>query len=394
MGKEVKKVAVVGAGVMGHGIAQLCAMAGLNVYLVDINEEILGKAMERIRWSLDKLVEKGKLREEDARASIGRIKPTISYEDLSDIDFAVEAVPEKIDLKKIVFQKLDQVAPKDAVLTSNTSSLSITEVSKATERPEKVAGMHFFNPPQIMALVEVVRGEHTSDDTIRKVMDLAKTLGKTPVLVKKDCRGFIVNRILGAMFNKVFWDIHLTRARKEEIDSAAKFNAGLPMGPFELADYIGLDVLREIMKILSDAYGDRFKYCPLLNELVARGNLGRKTGKGFYDWSKGRPSIPKELAESYDSSEFLVVAINEAAWIVMDDVAEVKDVDTAMRLGAAWPKGPLELADEIGIGEVVKKLESLLSEKEEGIYRPCPLLKEYLDKGWLGRKAGRGFYVY
>jgi len=394
MGKEVEKVAVVGAGVMGHGIAQLCAMAGLKVYLVDISDEILEKAMGKIRWSLDKLVEKGKLKEEEAKASINRIKPTTSYEDLSDIDFAVEAVPERMDLKKIVFQKLDQIAPKEAVLTSNTSSLSITEISRTTERSDKVAGMHFFNPPQIMALVEVIRGEHTSDETIKRVMDLAKTLGKTPVLVKKDCRGFIVNRILGAMFNKVFWDVHLGKARKEEIDAAAKFNAGIPMGPFELADYIGLDVLREIMRVLSDAYGNRLKYCPLLDELVAQGNLGRKTGKGFYDWSKGRPSISKELAESYDASNFLVIAINEAAWIVVDEVAEVKDVDIAMKLGAAWPKGPLELADEMGIGEVIKKLESLFSEKEEEIYKPCPLLKEYADRGWLGREIGRGFYVY
>ncbi|RLG42702.1 MAG: 3-hydroxybutyryl-CoA dehydrogenase [Thermoproteota archaeon] len=391
---DVKKVGVVGAGVMGHGIGQICAMSGLEVYLVDISNEILEKAMEKIKWSLNKLVEKGKIGKEEAEASMSRIKPTTRYEDLSDIDLAIEAVPERMNLKKVVFQKLDEVAPEEAILTSNTSSLSITEISKTTRRPEKVAGMHFFNPPQIMALVEVIKGDYTSEETIEKVMRLARSLGKTPVLVKKDERGFIVNRILGAVFSKAFWDVHLGRAEKEEVDAAAKYGAGLPMGLFELADYIGLDVLSEIMRTLSDAYGDRLRYCPIMDDLISQGKLGRKTGKGFYDWSEGRPSIPRELEKRYDASELLVVAVNEAAWIVMDEVAEVKDVDTAMKLGAGWPKGPLELADEMGIREVIRKLELLLSERKEEVYRPCPILKDYVKRGWLGREAGRGFYVY
>ncbi len=394
MKKEVEKVGVVGAGIMGHGIGQLCAMAGLKVYLVDISDEILDKAMERIKWSLNKLVEKKKIKREEADASLSRIEPTTRYEDLSDIDIAIEAVPERMNLKKVVFQKLDEVAPEKAVLTSNTSSLSITEISKTTRRPDRVAGMHFFNPPQIMALVEVIKGDYTSEETTRRVMDFARALGKTPVLVKKDSRGFIVNRILGAMFNKVFWDVHLGRAKKEEIDAAAKYSARLPMGLFELADYIGLDVLAEIMRILSDAYGDRLKYCPIIDELIAQGNLGRKTGRGFYDWSAGRPSIPEELAKGYDASEFLIIAVNEAAWIVMDEVAERNDVDTAMKLGAGWPKGPLELADELGIKEVVRKLELLFSERGEEIYKPCPILKDYVRTGWLGKETRRGFYVY
>ncbi len=394
MDEKMETIAVVGAGVMGHGIAQLCAMAGLNVYLVDISQEILNRAIERIKWSLNKLAERGKIEKDEIKASLARIKPTTSYEDLSNIDLAIEAVPERMDLKKVVFQKLDEVTPKSAILTSNTSSLSITEISKNTKRPDKVAGMHFFNPPQIMALVEVIKGNYTSEDTIKRVMELARNLGKTPVLVKRDFRGFIVNRILGAMFNKVLWDVYLGRARKEEVDAAAKYDAGLPMGPFELADYIGLDVLSEIMKVLSNAYGDRLKYCPIMDELITQGNLGKKTGRGFYDWSAGRPKIPEELAKKYDSSEFLVVTVNEAAWIIMDEVAEIKDVDTAMKLGAGWPKGPLEIGDELGIEQVVRKLDLLFSQKREEIYRPCPLLKDYIKKGWIGKEAGRGFYVY
>jgi len=394
MGEKEETVAVVGAGVMGHGIAQVCSMAGLRVYIVDISDEILAKAMERIRWSLNKLAEKGKIGKNEVSSFLSRIKPTTSYEDLIDVDLAIEAVPEKMELKKLVFQKLDEVTPKEAILTSNTSSLSITEISRITRRPDKVAGMHFFNPPQIMALVEVIKGDYTSEETIKRVIQLARALGKTPILVKRDFRGFIVNRILGALFNKVFWDVYLGRAKKEEIDAAVKYKIGFPMGPFELADYIGLDVLAEIMKVLSDTYGDRMRYCPIIDELMARGDLGRKTGRGFYDWKAGRPSISRELAEKYDASEFLSVAVNEAAWIVMDEVAETKDVDIAMKLGARWPKGPLELADEMGIDEVVRKLESMFSERGEGIYKPCPVLKDYVKRGWLGKEAGRGFYVY
>ncbi len=394
MEEEVRNVAVIGAGVMGHGIAQIFAMSGYNVYLVDISEDILKIAFEKVRWSLNKLAERGKIEKEDVNACVSRIKPTTRYEDLAEVEFAVEAVPEKIELKKAVFKKLDEITPENAILTSNTSSLSITDISKATKRPEKVAGMHFFNPPQLMALVEVVKGDHTSDETIKEVMNLAKKLGKTPVLVKKDRRGFIVNRVLGSLFCKAFWDVYQGRAKKEEIDASARYQARLPMGPFELADYIGLDVLAEIMKVLSEAYEGRMRYCPIIDEFVEKGRLGRKVGEGFYDWSEGRPSLPEGLKGKYDALELLLVATNEAAWIVMEDVAEVKDVDMAMKLGAGWPKGPLEFADELGIDEIVMRLESLYSTLKDKIYKPCPLLKEYIDKGWLGKRVGRGFHEY
>ena len=211
--EKIKRAAVIGSGAMGHGIAELLAMNGYHVSMVDVNDEILQKAKEKIKWSLDKFAEKRRIRLEDADAAFARITTTTSYEEAAkDIDFAVEAAPENMDLKKTVFVKLDEVAPPNAILTSNTSALSITEMSSVTKRPDRVAGMHFFNPPQLQALVEVVQGDRTSQETMLAVAELARKLGKTPITVRKDVRGFIVDRILGAAFNEAYW----TLQRKEE----------------------------------------------------------------------------------------------------------------------------------------------------------------------------------
>ncbi|RLI28959.1 3-hydroxyacyl-CoA dehydrogenase, partial [Candidatus Bathyarchaeota archaeon] len=296
---KLKKAAVIGSGTMGHGIAQLLAMAGHEVFMIDINEEFLSKGVERIKWSLGKFVEKRRIRREDADAALARIKTTTSYEEgCRDIDIAIEAVPENMELKKTVFAKIDSLAPAHAILASNTSTLSITEMGNATKRPEKVAGMHFFNPPQLMALVEIIKGEKTSQETIDTLMELAGKLGKTPVLVRKDVRGFIVNRVLGAVFNEAFWTYHRGEATKEGIDASLKYSGGFPMGWFELADFVGLDIVYEVGKILHAAYGERFKPCEeVIAPLVKEGKLGQKTGVGFYDWTKGRPRIPFNLLE-------------------------------------------------------------------------------------------------
>jgi len=241
--EKIRRTAVIGSGAMGHGITQLLAMNGFEVTMVDINDEILQKAKEKIKWSLGKFVEKKRIRQEDADATLARVTTTTSYEQAAkDIDFAVEASPENMDLKKTIFAKLDSVAPAHAILASNTSTLSITEMGKATKRPDKVAGMHFFNPPQFMALVEVIKGESTSQETMSALTELAKKLGKTPIIVRKDVRGFVVNRILGAVFNEAFWAFHRKEATKEGIDASAKYTGGFPMGWFELGDFVGLDI--------------------------------------------------------------------------------------------------------------------------------------------------------
>lgn len=391
---KLKKAAVIGSGTMGHGIAQLLAMAGHEVFMIDINEEFLSKGVERIKWSLGKFVEKRRIRREDADAALARIKTTTSYEEgCRDIDIAIEAVPENMELKKTVFAKIDSLAPAHAILASNTSTLSITEMGNATKRPEKVAGMHFFNPPQLMALVEIIKGEKTSQETIDTLMELARKLGKTPVLVRKDVRGFIVNRVLGAVFNEAFWTYHRGEATKEGIDASLKYSGGFPMGWFELADFVGLDIVYEVGKILHAAYGERFKPCEeVIAPLVKEGKLGQKTGVGFYDWTKGRPRIPFNLLEEYDVERSWAVAVNEAAWLIYEDAASPKDIDTGMKLGTYWPSGPCEYADRAGLDGVLERLKKLYAEYGMELYKPCPVLEEYVSKGWTGKKAGRGFY--
>jgi len=394
MAEKIRKAAVVGSGAMGHGIAQLLAMSGIEVTMVDINDDILQKAKEKIKWSLDKFAEKKRIRQEDAQAALARVSTTTSYEQACrDIDFAIEASPENIELKKTVFSKLDQLSPPHALLVSNTSTLSITEMGNATKRPDKVAGMHFFNPPQLMALVEVVKGDGTSQETMGTLTELAKKLGKTPVTVRKDVRGFIVNRVLDAVFNEAFWAFKRGEATKEGIDASVKYTGGFPMGWFELADFVGLDVANEVGKILYQAYGERFKPCAeVVDPLIGEHKYGQKTGAGFYDWTKGRPRIPFNLLDEYDVDRSWAVAANEAAWLIKDDAASPGDIDTGMKLGTYWPQGPCEYADRVGLDVVVNKLKELHTKYGMEMYRPCPLLEDYVKQGWTGKKAGRGFY--
>jgi enoyl-CoA hydratase/3-hydroxyacyl-CoA dehydrogenase len=392
--EKIKKAAVIGSGTMGHGIAELLAMNGYHVSMVDINDEILQKAKEKIKWSLDKFVEKRRIRQEDADAAFARIVTTTSYEEAArDIDFAIEAAPENMELKKIVFVKLDKAAPPNAVLTSNTSALSITEMGNATKRPDRIAGMHFFNPPQLQALVEVVRGDKTSQETMTAVAELAKRLGKTPITVRKDVRGFIVDRILGAAFNEAYWTLQRREATKEGVDSSVKYTGGFPMGWFELSDFVGLDIIYGVGRVLYEAYGERFKPCSeVIEPLIKEKKFGQKNGVGFYDWTKGRPRIPFNLLDEYDVDRSWAVAVNEAAWLIHDEAATPADIDTGMKLGTYWPSGPCEYADRTGIDVMLNKLKELHVKYGMEMYKPCPTLEEYVGKGWTGKKTGRGFY--
>jgi enoyl-CoA hydratase/3-hydroxyacyl-CoA dehydrogenase len=379
---------------MGHGIAEMLALTRHEVIMIDIDDELLQKAKEKIKWSLDKFVEKKRIRREDADAALARVTTTTSYEQAcKNIDLAIEAVPENMELKKKIFATIDSFAPSHALLTSNTSTLSITEMGQATKRPDKVAGMHFFNPPQLMTLVEVIKGAGTSQETITTLTELAKKLGKTPVIVRKDVRGFIVNRILGSVFNEAFWAFERGEATKEGIDASVKYTGGFPMGWFELADFVGLDIAYEVGKILYDAYGERFKPCTeIIEPLIKERRFGQKTGTGFYDWTKGRPRIPFNLLDEYDVERSWAVAVNEAAWLIHDDAANPEDIDAGMKLGTFWPSGPCEYADRTGLGIMLNKLKEMHNKHNMEMYKPCPLLEEYVNKGWAGKKAERGFY--
>jgi enoyl-CoA hydratase / 3-hydroxyacyl-CoA dehydrogenase len=393
--EKIKKAAVIGSGAMGHGIAELLVMSGIETTMVDINDALLAKAKEKVKWSLDKFVEKKRLRPEDAEAALARLHVSTSYEEAAkNVDLAIEAVPENMDLKRKVFAILDSSAPPNAILASNTSTLSITEMSKATKRPDRVAGMHFFNPPHSMALVEVIKGDNTDQETINTLVELSKKLGKTPIIVRKDVRGFVVNRILGAVFNEAFWAFQRKEATKEEIDSSVKYTGGFPMGWFELADFVGLDIAYEVGKILYEGYGERFKPCnEVIDPLINEKKFGQKTGIGFYDWTKGRPRIPFNLLDTYDVDRSWAVAVNEAAWLIHDDAADPQDIDTGMKLGTYWPSGPCEYADRTGLDVMLNKLKELHAKYGMEMYKSCPTLEEYVNKGWTGKKAGRGFYA-
>jgi len=286
---EIKKVAVLGAGLMGHGIAQVSAQIGkYEVNLRDIKQEFVGSGIEMIKGSLQKFVSKGTLSEKEKQETLNRIHPMIDLKKaVADADLIIEAIPENVDLKKSVWAEVDKYAKKGAVFASNTSSISITETASATQRPEKFCGMHFFNPPQLMNLVEIVRGAKTSDETVKVVAEAAKKMGKETVICKKDAPGFIVNRVLVPALNEAIFLVHEGIADPEDIDKAIKLGLNWPMGPLTLLDYVGLDTTLAISEVFMREFEDsKYRACPLLRQMVRAGLLGRKTRKGFYDWEK------------------------------------------------------------------------------------------------------------
>ncbi len=282
----VKRIAVLGAGLMGHGIAQVAAQVGkYDVNLRDIEQRFVDAGMNMLRESLNRFVKKGQLSEEEMKVVLGRVHPMLDLKEaVSNADLIVEAAPENLELKKAIFRDVDAYAPAHAIIASNTSSVSITEMASATKRPEKVCGMHFFNPPQLMKLVEVIRGARTSDETVETVLDVAHKMDKETVLVKKDSPGFIVNRILIPALNEavaVYWE---GIADRDDIDKAIKLGLNWPMGPLMLLDYIGSDTTLAIAEVLTKELDPKFHPTTGLKQMAKAQLLGRKTGKGFYDW--------------------------------------------------------------------------------------------------------------
>ncbi len=282
---EIKKIMVIGAGQMGSGIAQVCAVSGFEVFLQDLSEEYIKKGLVAIENNLLRHVEKGRINEQEKIEILGRLTPSTEMTNAGQVDLIIEAATENMDIKKKLFKELDEMAPAHAILATNTSSLPITEIAAATKRPEQVIGMHFMNPVPVMKLVEIIRGLATSEEVYKVIEETAKELGKIPVEVN-DFPGFVSNRILMPMINEAIFTLYEGVASKEAIDEVMKLGMNHPMGPLQLADFIGLDTCLYIMETLHEGLGDdKYRPCPLLRKYVSAGWLGKKSGRGFYQYN-------------------------------------------------------------------------------------------------------------
>lgn len=375
---QINKITVLGSGIMGHGIAQISAMNGYNVVLRDIEERFLESAMNKIRWSLDKLVEKNKINKQESDKIHGRIRPIVELKEaLDDTDLLIEAVPEDLELKKKVYSEVDQFAQEKTIYSSNTSTLPISEISQLTSRPDRFIGLHFFNPPQLMKLVEVIPGASTAESIVDLGINFVKSLSKDPILCNKDVPGFIVNRIFIPLVHEAAYCLENDSKSMTQIDSAVKFKMYLPMGIFELADYTGLDVIHRATIEMYSRDKKVVNPHPKIEQLFSSGKYGKKSGDGFYsygDKNYERVPLSEEEAKQYDPIRILSVAINNAAWLISNGVCTREDVELALKLGMGLKKELFEIGKEFGIEKIINTLNKL--EGTNGsFYTPDPYLK-------------------
>ena len=372
----IKNITVLGSGIMGHGIAQVSAMSGYNVVLRDIEKQFLDKAMEKIKWSLDKLVSKQKITEDQGKEIFSRITPVVDLaEALKDCDLMIEVVPEIMDLKKKVYAEVDKVVPQKTVFASNTSTLPITEIANTTSRPERFIGIHFFNPPQLMKLVEVIPGQKTSKDLVDTTISFVKWVSKEPVVCKRDVPGFIVNRLFIPLVHEAAYAMDRTGATKEEIDSAVKFTLHFPMGIFELADFTGMDVIHKATLEMHSRDKKVINPHPLIEKLYNEKKLGQKSGEGFYKYSGEqyeRINLTEELAKKFNPIQLLGNVLNNAAWLVTNQASDVPEIEKALSLGMGLKKPLFETAKGFGMQNIVSELQRLA--KENKFYEPDPYL--------------------
>jgi 3-hydroxybutyryl-CoA dehydrogenase len=420
-------IAVLGAGTMGAGIAQLAAQSGSDVLLYDIKDEFVQRGVSNIESALQRRVERGKLSAEEKATILGRISTTTKRDNAAQSDLIIEAAPEDINLKREIFASLSALSAPTTILATNTSSLSITSIASAAQGPERVVGMHFFNPAPAMPLVEVIAGRHTSPEVVQAVTQIARGMEKTPVIAA-DMPGFIVNRVARPFYGEALKIVGECGATVPQVDAAMRA-AGFPMGPFELMDLIGIDINFAVTKSVFEAFfGEpRYRPHPIQQRMVEAGTIGKKAGRGFYDYSGGQKAdptlgqvapmqhkragtfIPQDLTQEFlgkgeitlgtESEEqgevvarILAMIMNEAAFAYGEGVASVRDIDRAMRLGTNYPKGPLGWADEIGLDSVLRVLRSLQETLGEDRYRPAPLLQQLVASGHTGDAGGEGFH--
>lgn len=374
---EIKNITVLGSGIMGHGIAQISAMAGYNVVLRDIEQQFLDKAMEKIKWSLDKLVSKEKISENERDEIFSRINPIVNLKDaVHDCDLVIEAVPEIMDLKKKVYAELDKTAGDHVIFASNTSTLPITEIANTISRPKKFIGIHFFNPPQLMKLVEVIPGKETSNDITDLTINFVKSVNKIPVTCRKDVPGFIVNRLFIPLVHEACYVMERQKIQQTEIDSAVKYRLGFPMGIFELADFTGLDVIQKATVEMHVRDKKVILPHPTIEQLFNEKKLGQKSGEGFYKYSDDkyeRIPLSEELAQKCDPVQIIANILNNAAWLVTNNASDINEIEKAANLGLGLKKPLFDTAKEIGMKKIVEELKKL-SSKHGAFYEPDPLL--------------------
>lgn len=385
---QIKQVAIIGAGTMGASIAVAVANGGYEVLLRDVSTEALEQGLKKVDKMFQSLIRKG-LSEDEAQQRRARIRTVSEYSDLADADVVIEAVVEKIDVKTAVFRELDRCCRNDALLTTNTSSLSITEIAASTKRPERVLGLHFFNPAHLMKLVEVIPGLETSEQACERALEFSRSLDKLAVRVD-ECASFLVNRLLGRYMGESLWVLQDGVASIEEIDKAVS-DYVMPIGPLALRDMNGADIGLAVARFNFQEYGERYRPAPLLEQMVERNWLGQKTGKGFYLYNPetGKRSVPndaiselctKAKSVSFNPQQLFLPMINEAFMAVQEHVCDLEDLDPALMAALGMRRGPLALAEEMGLENCLKETEKLFELHGER-FRPAPLLKRYVRAG-------------
>ena len=403
----IYKAAVVGGGAMGAEIAQVISYSGLPVVLREINDELAQNALKKIRQIYQTRVDKGKLSPQELESKMALVTVTSDLAGLKDVDIVIEAVPEKLELKKKVFAELDKALPEQTILASNTSALSISALATATKRPVKVIGIHFFYPAHVMKLIEVIPGLTTSEETVTDATAFCESLRKIPVRVN-ECAGFLVNRLLMPYLNEAAFCVEEGSASFEAIDKAM-VEFGFPMGPFTLVDTIGLDICHDVVGVLVGEYGRRMAPAAIWDEVYKEKRFGIKNGAGFYNYKiPGVPDVAMEaILASFKSKasgkkadfsveRLMLSMINEAAFCVQEHISSPTDIDIAVLAGIGFPQGKgglLQYADELGIDNVLQKLESLYKIYGDRFF-PAPVLKRMVNANFLGKKTGRGFLEY
>lgn len=404
---EIYNVGIIGGGAMGAGIAQLIVRQNTPVVIREINDELAQKALNRVNSKLDEWVQKGKMTEDIAERRKMLITTTSKLEDLADCDLVIEAVFERMDVKKKVFAEIDKIAKPEAIFATNTSALSITEMASATNRKDRFIGTHFFNPPTAMKLIELISGKDTSEETLLAVEDFSRSaLQKTTIRVK-ECPGFLVNRLLMPYLNEATLLLQESKLGIGEIDEKVRA-FGWPMGPFTLLDFLGIDVAAEVAKILYEGYGERAKAAELMNVVVELKRIGVKGGAGFYIYQpdKGFQELEEILKEKYPNridlsldeglERMMLGMVNEAVISLEEGVSTASDIETGCLFGIGFPLsigGPLHYADKLGLDYVLNRLKEF--EQKYGFrFKPANLLEKMVSEGKLGEKSEQGFFDY